>query len=1169
MGGAAVRSEAEVGAFFQAIGGDAAWAPQVLRYLRHKDGQELLLRDIAEWAFRKAADIDAMRAKLRMTRERFALWLSDIASAFPSWMYIGKAEERGITIPQLERVLAFSTKHMHRWFDTSSSKPLAPGAATIHHVNDWLVMPATAERNCAFVELVAEAAQLPRWFCCQWWGEPFVDFVGCLRAHQETRALPANVCYWVAAFALRQHSRREGIDGEDLAEAGFVRALRSVDGVLLSLDREATAFARAWCCFEVLVACCDPGTLRRASRERLLLDIAAPAAAQEPPRGCAATPVAVLTDGFTELERRCRIEIAQRLRMARQAAFPLRLLVGGFSVRVQDACCSIESDRRRILSSIAKTPEQEPPLESAHYDEANWRLRAAFAQVGWAKGGGGEPSAEGLHAVAAADHATDWGWDISFWHDLADHHLERLISAIPPHARTLRLRCFGTHLDMDAALASLGAHLPRRLERLQLDLSWCSRLGDEGLAALAARLPQELRRLGLDLHRCENLGDRGVAALSARLPGQLQHLQLSCSGCSRLSDGGIAALAAHLPQELQHLQLDASYCERLSDAALAALGSRLPQQLQHLHLDFSYCTQLGDAGFAALGAGIQEHLPRFELLRPSSMLEATRCSSAAEFRAWATEHRQAHPGSPQVLGPASPAPIAAILLGRSSEPGVSAGEDGIAPGVGDDAREAPAIVADVASAPEPRPPADGAASSEEDIALCIGDRLDVHEVPAVIAVLARAPLRRLQLDLSSCAQLRDGGLAALGRALPAQLGHLQLDLSRCRHLGDGGLAGLASGLPCALRHLQLRLFLCFRLGDAGVAALAARLPPQLRHLQLDLSDCSQVGDGGLAALAAALPQALEHLQLDLSRCPRLGDGGWAALGAGLPRQLRRLRLGGSGARARVGDRGLAGLCAQLPQPLEQLRLEFKQCAGIGIAGLAALGAGLPEQLQNLQLDFSECDRLGGLAALGPLRLGRLQQLQLSACGCAQLGDAGLAALASQLPPRLRRLRLDLFDCPRLGDGALAALGAHLPQELRGLQLDLGSCPQLGDRGLAALGAGLPKCLERLQIDFSDCTQLSDAGAAALAQPEAREQSLCFSGCPRVSEVARRVLQDPSCEEFQAWAKEAAQASLASAAPSLPSTWIEAAMPAEPAGVAEPAAPAEPVSLHPATWPEWG
>lgn len=37
MGGAAVRSEAEVGAFFQAIGGDAAWAPQVLRYLRHKD----------------------------------------------------------------------------------------------------------------------------------------------------------------------------------------------------------------------------------------------------------------------------------------------------------------------------------------------------------------------------------------------------------------------------------------------------------------------------------------------------------------------------------------------------------------------------------------------------------------------------------------------------------------------------------------------------------------------------------------------------------------------------------------------------------------------------------------------------------------------------------------------------------------------------------------------------------------------------------------------------------------------------------------------------------------------------------------------------------------------------------------------------------------------------
>ena len=64
---------------------------------------------------------------------------------------------------------------------------------TLYDCNTYVILPATAEKECSMVELMASEEQPPHYFVSHWWGEPIVDFLRCLRRHAEARRLEYKV----------------------------------------------------------------------------------------------------------------------------------------------------------------------------------------------------------------------------------------------------------------------------------------------------------------------------------------------------------------------------------------------------------------------------------------------------------------------------------------------------------------------------------------------------------------------------------------------------------------------------------------------------------------------------------------------------------------------------------------------------------------------------------------------------------------------------------------------------------------------------------------------------------------------------------------------------------------------------------------------------------------
>eukprot|EP00913_Durusdinium_trenchii_P000363 g333.t1 len=103
----------------------------------------------------------------------------------------------------------------HSWSD-QQGRALTPEEVNLYHLVDLLVKPATAARECSFVELMAEGPQPCKWFVSHWWGEPVCDFTACLRQHSKDRNLrKATLYYWVCAYANNQWNVRGeiGADG--------------------------------------------------------------------------------------------------------------------------------------------------------------------------------------------------------------------------------------------------------------------------------------------------------------------------------------------------------------------------------------------------------------------------------------------------------------------------------------------------------------------------------------------------------------------------------------------------------------------------------------------------------------------------------------------------------------------------------------------------------------------------------------------------------------------------------------------------------------------------------------------------------------------------------------------------------------------------------------------
>ena len=155
---------------------------------------------------------------------------------------------------------------------------------TLYDCNTYVILPATAEKECSMVELMASEEQPPHYFVSHWWGEPIVDFLRCLRRHAEARRLEYKVgyhdgeyydpdreedpyhkpipesrrrphpCYvgegvspryWVCAHANNQH-KLDGEISDDLTQTSFFRAMRLAWGTVSVVDRGAVSYSRIW-----------------------------------------------------------------------------------------------------------------------------------------------------------------------------------------------------------------------------------------------------------------------------------------------------------------------------------------------------------------------------------------------------------------------------------------------------------------------------------------------------------------------------------------------------------------------------------------------------------------------------------------------------------------------------------------------------------------------------------------------------------------------------------------------------------------------------------------------------------------------------------------------------------------------------------------------------------
>lgn len=353
----------------------------------------------------------------------------------------------------------------------------------------------------SYKELVSDKPRTPRWYCCHWWGEPIMEFVASCEAHARLRDLgPEEALYWVCAFANRQHSLDQEICS-DPAQSSFRVAMRSAEGLLLMLDKDATPFRRIWCDYELYITIMD---------QQKLLDIITMHEGR--PR--------MLSDKLLPREPMSH-------KIIREERFPHHLLVRGVRLKLEDGDASMPADKESILGVFS---------QGHTLRDANTALRSHFAVNAW-------------------PHAVKRGV-------LCDFDREALGTLSLPYVLQQDTSRQTLHLSLahianvdNAVVAALASCLSPNLINLHLSFQSCTRVTDQGAQALADSLPGSLRTLWLDFSMCPLITDAGVAAIAEAVPLELSELCLLFQGCIEVGSDGLAALAEKVPQSLSKVKL--------------------------------------------------------------------------------------------------------------------------------------------------------------------------------------------------------------------------------------------------------------------------------------------------------------------------------------------------------------------------------------------------------------------------------------------------------------------------------------------------------------------------------------------------------------------------------------------------------------------------------------
>lgn len=522
-----------------------------------------------------------------------------LASVFTFKGYIPQCERRCITVTQLRSVASFAREQCLKWHVTAaqgnkSAKKMELSVAILnmYHLNDWLIKPATAEHDCAFVELLSASAKVPKWFVSHWWGERVVEMAACIELHIEVRVLYVDSTFWVCAFAHRMNSWSL----EDPRQASFVQAMKLSKGMLLILGGSvdgtgpATAFRRLWCMFE--------GAMALSNEDRdspLLLDVASyhEGSAHLLTDGIADADFVEQNDSIRNTNSSAKsttrrrgyavlfdtsfaLSTAVSSKTMREASFPLHVLEAGLKVQLQTAHVSDEVDRRRILNSLTS---QEPDLTPLEKHKAYTLINQALGSV---------------FAAYMVRQAIDQGkLELESWNLMGVMAADR-----QRHTLVLELGCCVALTDHHMKL--LAAGLPANLQVLHLGLENCVKISDKGIIALANRMPNSLQVFRLDLRRCSRVSDKGFSALVEVLPLTLSHLRLRCGYC-QITDAGVIALASSLQGNLRELTVSIEPNKNITSKAVEKLCKQIPSTVEVLCLGLNDCIQVDNHFTSALG----------------------------------------------------------------------------------------------------------------------------------------------------------------------------------------------------------------------------------------------------------------------------------------------------------------------------------------------------------------------------------------------------------------------------------------------------------------------------------------------------------------------------------------------------------------------------------------
>lgn len=459
---------------------------------------------------------------------------------------ITNTEERGITLSQLCAVWAHIQRRCvpERWANVRGDL-LKPKTVTLYEAVRYVIKPATAKRECSYIELVANGPQLPEWFVSHWWGEPIRLFICCIERHAADHGLAKGTPYWVCAYANNQH-RLEGDVTADPSGSSFVKAIRLAKGRVLSvMDEDGVTYDRIWCGLEIYLGlsfetyevytapragCRGPDmksfdraveTKPAGTTTRQTFQYISQRMDLEEPRDAVG-----ITDGLAERDGNDQFRFPF-IKVSREKHFPLNLVRAALDSRIQDGKATKDADRLRILEFIKSTVAAERASltrsgklldlgEDWEYEVVNARLHGRFAQAFW-------------RVVLEAK-----GID----NPLMVRCTERLKRS------TLKKLSFSMqNCDAfdDGALETLVKHLPPTLESLEIDLDGSS--ASSGKPLLEEMVVNRSPKAGfaqlttLCLPRCK-LGAKGSAELSCAIPEQigsctkLQNLRLESNNLS-------------------------------------------------------------------------------------------------------------------------------------------------------------------------------------------------------------------------------------------------------------------------------------------------------------------------------------------------------------------------------------------------------------------------------------------------------------------------------------------------------------------------------------------------------------------------------------------------------------------------------------------------------------